>query len=601
MGRNTEPARRFGALGAVAVWVASALLPGFARAGESEVLFSDATRSAGLDFRHWNGMSGQLYYPEVVGAGAALFDYDNDGDLDLYLVQGNLLGADVDRTQATVQWKGDWPPRDRLYRNDLELRKDGTRVRFVDVTEESGIKAAGYGMGVIAGDLDNDGWIDLYVLNLADNQLWRNEGDGTFTDRTEASGANDPRWSIAAAAADYDGDLDLDLFVVNYLNFSLMTHKTCLTERGEVDYCLPSAYQPVPDRLLRNDGAGRFEDATAKAGLTSTRPGNGLGVLAADLDGDRRLDFYVANDLMPNHLWINGGDGVLVEEGLISGAALNADGEAEASMGVTGGDYDGDGDLDLFLTHFNRETNTLYRNDSEAGAPSFRDRANAAALARPSWDATSFGAAFVDLDADGWLDLAVVNGAVTFAAGRPRTEDDPFPLDQPNQVFLNVPGGSGGRRFAPGPAGILDGSSTLVSRGLATGDIDNDGDTDLVITNNNGPARLLLNQAAAGDDWIGLAPRLDAAHGNRPASGVTVRVHRAGASPLVRLAGSSGSYASSGDPRIAVSLAGATVTRIEVQWPDGMVEEWPAPPSATYTELVRGTGRGPGQQKDDNR
>ena len=167
MGRNTEPARRFGALGAVAVWVASALLPGFARAGESEVLFSDATRSAGLDFRHWNGMSGQLYYPEVVGAGAALFDYDNDGDLDLYLVQGNLLGADVDRTQATVQWKGDWPPRDRLYRNDLELRKDGTRVRFVDVTEESGIKAAGYGMGVTAGDLDNDGWTDLYVLNSA--------------------------------------------------------------------------------------------------------------------------------------------------------------------------------------------------------------------------------------------------------------------------------------------------------------------------------------------------------------------------------------------------------------------------------------------------
>ena len=587
--------------GGVAVWVAAALLPAFARAGEGDVLFVDATRSAGLDFRHWNGMSGQLYYPEVVGAGAALFDYDNDGDLDLYLVQGNLLGADGDRTRATVPWTGEGPPRDRLLRNDLEHSDGRTTIRFVDVTEESGISASGYGMGVTASDLDNDGWTDLYVLNLGGNQLWRNEGDGTFTDRTEASGADDPRWSIAAAAADYDGDLDLDLFVVNYLNFSLVTHKTCLTERGEIDYCLPSAYQPVPDRLLRNDGAGRFTDATVQAGLSATRPGNGLGVLAADLDGDRRLDFYVANDLMPNHLWINAGNGDLVEEGLISGAALNADGEAEASMGVAGGDYDGDGDLDLFLTHFHRETNTLYRNDSEPGAPAFRDRTNAAALARPSWDATSFGTAFLDLDLDGWLDLAVVNGAVTFAAGRPRTEDDPFPLDQPNQAFLNVPGNGGGRRFEAVRTGPLDGASPHVSRALVSGDIDNDGDTDLVITNNNGPARLLLNQAGTGDDWIGLAPRLTDAQGRRPASGVTVRVHRDGAPPLVRLAGTSGSYTSSGDPRVAVSPGGATVTRVEVHWSDGTVEEWPAPPPGAYTDLVRSTGAERARTQDKQR
>ena len=587
--------------GGVAVWVAAALLPAFARAGEGDVLFVDATRSAGLGFRHWNGMSGQLYYPEVVGAGAALFDYDNDGDLDLYLVQGNLLGADGDRTRATVPWNGEGPPRDRLLRNDLEHSDGRTTIRFVDVTEESGISAFGYGMGVTASDLDNDGWTDLYVLNLGGNQLWRNEGDGTFTDRTEASGADDSRWSIAAAAADYDGDLDLDLFVVNYLNFSLVTHKTCLTERGEIDYCLPSAYQPVPDRLLRNDGAGRFTDATVETGLSATRPGNGLGVLVADLDGDRRLDFYVANDLMPNHLWINAGNGDLAEEGLISGAALNADGEAEASMGVAGGDYDGDGDLDLFLTHFHRETNTLYRNDSEPGAPAFRDRTNAAALARPSWDATSFGTVFLDLDLDGWLDLAVVNGAVTFAAGRPRTEDDPFPLDQPNQAFLNVPGNGGGRRFETARTGLLDGASPHVSRALVSGDIDNDGDTDLVITNNNGPARLLLNQAGTGDDWIGLAPRLTDAQGRRPASGVTVRVHRDGAPPLVRLAGNSGSYTSSGDPRVAVSLGGATVTRVEVLWSDRTVEEWPAPPPGAYTDLVRGTGAERARTQDKQR
>ena len=583
----------------IAVSLASAVLSGPARAGENEVLFTDATRSAGLDFRHWNGMSGHLYYPEVVGAGAALFDYDNDGDLDLYLVQGNLLGNEGDRTSATTPWTGDWPPRDRLYRNDLEPSDDGAAVRFVDVTEESGIAATGYGMGVVAADLDNDGWVDLYVLNLGANQLWRNEGDGTFSDRTEASGTGDPRWSVAAAAADYDGDLDLDLFVVNYLNFSLATHKTCLTERGEVDYCLPSAYQPAADALLVNDGSGRFEDATVAAGLAAARPGNGLGILAADLDGDRRLDFYVANDLMPNHLWLNGGNGELVEDGLISGAALNADGEAEASMGVAAGDYDGDGDPDLFLTHFHRETNTLYRNDSQPGSAQFRDRTNATDLGRPSWDATAFGTAFVDLDNDGWLDLAAVNGAVTFAAGRPRTKDDPFPLDQPNQAFLNVADGAGGRRFEPAADGLLDGETPFVSRGLAAGDVDNDGDTDLVITNNNGPARLLLNQTGTEGDWIGVAPVLGAVRGRRPASGVTVRVHRAGAPPLVRLAGGGGSYASWGDPRVTVPAGGPKVDRIEVQWTDGTTEEWPAPPPRAYTSLVRGSGERPGEQEDD--
>ena len=579
---------RGGATG-VAVSVASALLPGLVGAGEGEALFVDATKSAGLDFRHWNGMSGQLYYPEVVGAGAALFDYDNDGDLDLYLVQGALLGAG-DPAAATTPWTGEWPPRDRLYRNDLESGEDGASVRLVDVTEESGIEATGYGMGVVAADLDNDGWVDLYVLNLGRNELWRNEGDGTFTDRTEASGTGDPRWSVAAAAADYNGDLDLDLFVVNYLDFSLANHKTCLTERGEVDYCLPGAYRPAPDGLLANDGAGRFEDATARAGLTAARPGNGLGVLAADLDGDGRLDFYVANDLMPNHLWINRGGGKLVEDGLIGGAALNAAGEAEASMGVAGGDYDGDGDLDLFLTHFHRETNTLYRNDSKPGTAEFRDRTNAAGLGRPSWDATSFGTAFVDLDNDGWLDLAAVNGAVTFAAGRPRTEENPFPLDQPNQAFLNVADGAGGRRFEPAPGGLLDGAAPLVSRGLAAGDVDNDGDVDLVVTNNNGPARLLLNQAPADGAWFGVAPLLDAERGRRPASGVTVRFHRTGAAPLVRLAGGGGSYASWGDPRVAVPAGGAGIDRVEVRWTDGTVEEWPAPPLAAYTSLVRGSG-----------
>ena len=590
---------RAGAALALALALGIVRATAVARTGDGEVLFFDATANAGLDFRHWNGMSGHLYYPEVVGAGAALFDYDNDGDLDLYLVQGSLLGNEADPADAITPWTGEWPPRDRLYRNDLTLRDGRPVVRFEDMTDESGILATGYGMGVVAADFDNDGRVDLYVLNLGANQLWRNEGDGTFSDRTEAGGTGDPRWSVAAAAADHDGDLDLDLFVVNYLNFSLATHKTCLTERGEVDYCLPSAYRPAADALLLNDGAGRFEDGTAAAGVAAARPGNGLGVVAADLDADRRLDFYVANDLTPNHLWTNGGDGALVEDGLISGAALNADGEAEASMGVAAGDYDGDGDLDLFVTHFHRETNTLYRNDSLPSAAEFRDRTNAAGLGRPSWDMTSFGTAFVDLDNDGWLDLAAVNGAVTFAAGRPRTRDDPFPLDQPNQAFLNVAGASGERRFEPAPPGVLDGPSPLVSRGLAAGDVDNDGDLDLVITNNNGPARLLLNQAEPDGAWIGVAPLLDASRGHRPASGVIVRLHRTGAPPLVRLAGGGGSYASWGDPRVTFRPGDAGITRVEVQWADTTVEEWPAPPRGAYTSLVHGTGKRRNMQKDD--
>ncbi len=586
------------AAGASALALLATLHAADSRAATGEVAFVDATVSSGLDFLHWNGMSGRLYYPEVVGAGAALFDYDNDGDLDLYLVQGAKLG-DIDAASATMPWTGEWPPGDRLYRNDLETGSGKPVVRLVDVTDESGIDATGYGMGVVAADFDNDGHVDLYVLNLGANQFWRNEGDGRFSDRTRASGTGDERWSIAAAAADHDGDLDLDLFVVNYLDFSLANQKTCLTERGEEDYCLPGAYRPVADALLVNDGAGLFEEASQRAGLMAAHPGNGLGVIAADLDGDRRLDFYVANDLMPNHLWLNAGDGRLVEDGLVSGAAMNANGEAEASMGVSAGDHDGDGDLDLFLTHFHRETNTLYRNDSTPGAASFRDRTTAAALGRPSWDVTAFGVAFVDLDHDGWLDLATVNGAVTFAAGRPRTKDDPFPLDQPNQAFLNVPGGGGGRRFAVAPGGLPEGPSPHVSRGLAVGDVDNDGDTDLVITNNSGPARLLLNQADPGRDWVGIEPRLGPEQGSRPAASVTVRVHRSEAPPMVRLAGGGGSYASWGDPRVVVPTGSDEIVRVEIAWPDGTVEEWAPPPAGAYTPLVRGTGTPRPNEGDD--
>ena len=559
--------------------------------------FVDATAETGLDFVHFNGMSGRLYYVEVVGAGGALFDYDNDGDLDLYLVQGNTLGADVSPEKALFPWRGEQPPRDRLFRNDLEVSADGSRrVRFVDVTEESGIRALGYGMGVAAGDVDNDGWVDLYVMSFGSrNELWRNRGDGTFEEVAAARGVAEDRWSVSASFADYDADGWLDLYVANYLDYSFIAHKTCLTERGEPDYCLPSAYRPVSDRLYRNRGGGTFEDVSERAGIAAVAA-NGLGVASADYDGDGRVDFFVANDLMANNLWLNQGDGTFVDDALLAGAALSADAKAEANMGIAVGDDDGDGDFDLFVTHFRREGSVLYRNQGGT----FQDVRVESALGPPSYLHTGFGTAFLDYDGDGWLDLAVANGAVTFPPGTDR-KLHPFALDEPNQLFRNL----GGGRFedVSKRAGAAFAVSE-VSRGLMAGDLDDDGDTDLVITNNSGPARVLLNRfgeaegeraAAAGSAWLGA--RLLTSDGKRDALGAVALVD-AGGRRLVRRAQSDGSYASANDPRVLFRFAGEATARassmtMQVRWPDGelgAVEEFDAP-LRTYSALRRGTGR----------
>jgi enediyne biosynthesis protein E4 len=551
--------------------------------------FVDATAETGLDFVHFNGMSGRLYYVEVVGSGGALFDYDNDGDLDLYLVQGHMLGADVPPERALFPWRGEQPPRDRLYRNDLEVLPDGTRrVRFVDVTEESGIRAHGYGMGVVAADVDNDGWVDLYVTNFGGhNELWRNRGDGTFEEVAVTRGVAEERWSVSASFADFDGDGWLDLYVTNYLDYSFLAHKTCLTERGEPDYCLPSAYRPAVDRLYRNRGDGTFEDVSERAGIAAV-VANGLGVASADFDGDGRVDFYVANDLMPNFLWLNQGDGNFVDDALLAGAALSADGKAEASMGIAVGDGDGDGDLDLFLTHFRREKNTYYRNDGGV----WRDASVEVGLAAPSYPYTAFGTAFLDFDGDGWLDLAVANGGVTFPPGTDRTRY-PFALDEPNQLFRNL--GRGQFEDVTALAGAAFAVSE-VSRGLLAGDLDNDGDTDLVITNNSGPARVLLNRhaerpGATVSAWLGV--RLLTADGKRDALGAVATLEFAGRR-LVRRAQSDGSYGSSSDPRVLfqwprdASIGAAP--RVQVRWVDGSVEDFDAQ-VGTYTTLRQGGGR----------
>jgi hypothetical protein len=553
-----------------------------ATAGGEQAWFREVAAEVGLDFTHFNGMSGELYMLEVLGAGVGLVDYDRDGDLDVYLVQGAMLGPGKALRDASFPPRHPVPLSDRLYRN--ELREGGT-LRFTDVTAETGVTVArGSGMGVAVGDYDRDGWPDLYVTRFGANQLLRNERGRGFRDVTAEAGAGDSGWSVPATFFDYDRDGWLDLFVGNYVAFDFARLPTCKDTTGAPDYCGPAVFAPEPDRLLRNRGDGTFEDVTDRAGM---REGFGpaLGAVAADFDGDGWLDLFVANDGQPNSLWINGGDGTFGDEAMLAGAALNREGQAQGSMGVDAGDADNDGDEDLFFTNLAKETNTFYRN--EGGV--FTDASAATGLAWPSLPYTGFGTAWADFDNDGWLDLLVANGAVTRIPELVR-RGDPFPLHQVNQLFRN----DGDGRFADvtsrgGEALAL----SEVSRGAAFGDLDDDGDMDVVITNNNGPARLLLNQAGARNGWLGV--HLRAGDPAVEAPQARVALLRPGQSPLWRRVRVDGSYASANDPRVLFGLGPqppATVS-VRVAWTDGAVEEWQGLATGRYHELRRGTGQQP--------
>ncbi|MGB6364784.1 MAG: VCBS repeat-containing protein, partial [Thermoanaerobaculia bacterium] len=466
-----------------AVGALLALLAGAADRATPADLFADRTAAVGLDFIHFNGMTGRFYMPENMGAGGALFDFDNDGDLDLYLIQGSLMGPDVSLEDAVEPPHHPLPLTDRLYRNDLSLDAEGrVVVRFADVTDSAALPPAGHGMGAATGDYDNDGWIDLYLTRFGSNLLLRNRGDGTFEDITDSAGVDDPRWSVPAVFFDFDRDGWLDLFVGNYLDFSWAKKVPCTTRAGAADYCDPWAYDTVGDRLFRNRGDGTFEDVTRTAGL-DTVAGRGLGAVAFDADGDGWLDLYVANDRTPNQLWRNRGDGTFFDD-VLAGAAVNGEGLAEASMGVDAGDADGDGDLDLVMGHFTGETHTLFVN---VGDGLFEDRTVRSGLAAPTLAANGFGTGWLDIDNDGRLDLLVVNGAVR-ALDRLVQQGDRYPYHQPNQLFRGR--GDGSFEEVTSIAGSVFGESA-VSRGALFGDLDNDGDTDVVVTNNSGPARVL--------------------------------------------------------------------------------------------------------------
>jgi len=544
--------------------------------GESPGIFIESAAETGLAFTHVNGATGQYYVPEQMGAGVALFDYDNDGDLDVFVVQGGPLDSSAPASTPNY-------PISRLFRNDLTRGADGKpRLHFTDVTAHAGVGLRAYGMGVAVGDYDNDGDLDLFITSFGPDYLLRNNGNGTFTDVTSDAGVSDPLWSTSATFLDYDRDGDLDLFVANYLDFTLAGNKICTDASGARDYCGPRTYRPAPDRLYRNDGNGHFTDVTEAAGIARA-DGAGLGVVADDYNGDGWLDLYIANDATPNQLWINHRDGTFVDEGPLSGAALNAAGNPEGSMGIASGDFDGDGDEDLFVTNIIGETFALYRND---GSGNFEDARVATGIAALTSSVTGFGADWFDYDNDGWLDLFVANGAVNVIESQ-RGQPNPFRMK--NQLFHN----SGDGRFTD--ASALGGAAFAraeISRGAAFGDIDNDGDTDIVVTTSGGPVRLLLNRGTAGSHWIDISLR--DSPGNRFGVGARVGVERAGKPTLWRRVHTDGSYLSASDIRTHVGLGpSSSVDSVLVQWLDGTRERWTHATTDTLVTLRRGTGQRP--------
>lgn len=491
--------------------------------------------SDALKHQHFSGTTGAYLFPEILGSGVALLNYYNDGDLDIYLIQGNRLDSRADSQALLFSLPDDQPEGNRLLVN--ELVPTGT-LGFSDGSAAAGINLDAYGMGVAVGDIDNDGYSDIYVTNLGDNTLYHNNGNGTFSDVTAQWRANLPGWSTSAAFLDYDLDGDLDLYVTSYTLYTLAIEKRCTSASGNRDYCGPQNFQAAQDYLLRNDGDAGFTDVSDATGIAAVR-GPGLGVTIADFNSDGYSDIFVANDGKANYIWMNQSGETFAENGLMSGTAFNRDGSPEASMGVTAGDYDGDGDEDLFMTHLINETNTLYANNGNAMFSDITDRSG---LGFSSKAMTGFGTAWFDYDNDGWLDLYIANGDVKVE--ETRSSNTAYPFDQPNQLYRNDAGA-----FLETNGGAATDASEI-SRGVAFGDIDNDGDTDIVVSNNSGPARLLINERGNQAAWLRL--HLKGTSSNHDAYGARVALLRAGQPHLWRRVHTDGSYLSASDPRILV-------------------------------------------------
>ena len=529
--------------------------------------FQDVTARSGLAFVHDSGATGAYFMPESIGSGAALFDFDNDGRLDVYLVHCV-------------------PPDSRSKNRLFHQEADG---RFLDVSEGSGLDVSGYGMGAIAGDVTNDGLPDVVITEYGRVRLFLNQGGGKFVEATAASGIDNPRWATAASFFDYDRDGWLDLVVGNYVDYT-PTQK-CHDTRGAPEYCGPQGMSGTASRLFRNRGGAsgaRFEDVSVLSGLTS-KVGPALGIFCADFNGDRWPDIFVADDGQPNRLFVNQQNGTFVEEAVPRGLAYNAMGASAANMGVAVGDIDADGLFDLFVTHLDREQHILWKQGPRG---SFQEVTAQAGLVNPAWRGTGFGAVLADFDLDGSPDLALANGAIRREplAGPVLAGMNPFwaPYAQRNQLFANT----GRGMFKDLSLANPDFCGTAgVGRGLACGDLDNDGALDLLVTCAGGPARILHNIAPKHGHWL-VVRAIDPTCGGRDAYGAEVIVE-AGQHHWWRLVQPASSFLVSNDPRVHFGLGdAASYQSILVIWPDGRQESFSGGSADRRLEIRKGTGMG---------
>jgi hypothetical protein len=520
--------------------------------------FEEIAARAGIDFVHHSGHDRRHYLPEIMGGGAALFDMDNDGFLDLYLIQSGTLS---DPSVGSGN---------RLYRN----RGNGT---FEDVTERSAAGVHGYGMGVAAGDFDNDGYTDLYVTNYGHNVLLKNDGRGHFIDVTAQAGVASTGWSTSAAFVDYDADGRLDLFVARYLDWRPAAEVECYSLTGVPDYCSPASYDlPSAATLYHNNGNGTFTDVSARSGLTAA-VGNGLGVVAGDFDRDGRIDLLVSNDRTPNHLWLNQGGGRFREAALAMGCALDQDGVAKSGMGVDAADVDDDGDLDLLVVNLDGESDSFFRNQGKF----FVDDTVSVGLRTPSRPFTRFGTAFRDFDNDGFLDLYEANGRV----GRQSETYSADPYAEPSLLFRGLAGPKF-QEVAPrgGALPLLIASS----RAAAFGDVDNDGGVDVVVVNRDSRPFLLHNVVQPRGHWL-LVRVVDEHQRDALGAELTMTV---GSRTIRRDVRAAFSYLASNDPRVHVGIGTETVVRnVIVKWPDGVREDFGDLEANRIVVLRRGSGR----------
>ncbi|MBN2476329.1 MAG: CRTAC1 family protein [Pirellulales bacterium] len=540
-GNNRDPERSLPAAGGIAAAMLLHLFTTFsAEPARAQILLRDVSRQTGITFRHTDGSSGRRYIMETVCCGLALFDYDGDGDVDVYF----LNGAPLPGTRVDV------PPRNALYRNDGGWR-------FTDVTARAGVGDTGFGLGVAVGDYDNDGDADLYLNNYGPNVMYRNNGDGTFTDVTERTGtANGDKVGAGVSFLDMDGDGDLDLYVSNYLKFSLQRHATT-SFQGFPAYVGPTHFPPESDTLYRNNGDGTFTDVSVESGIAA-HGGWGMGMVCGDYDNDGDTDVFVANDLCENYLFENDGTGKFKEVGLISGAGYDLSGQEQGSMGVDCGDYDNDGWLDFYQTSFQRQRAILFKN---FGGGVLEDVSPQTGATEGTMPCVTWGNSFVDFDNDGDRDIFVACGHLH---DNIELFDDTSTYFEPNLLMMNT----GDGKFVDVSSSAGDGMAVrLSSRGAGFDDLDNDGDVDAVILNSRREPTILRNDSKSGNHWIQI--RLRGVHGNRDGVGAHVKVVAGDLAQLEEVHSGRG-YQSHYGTRLYFGLGNRNrIDRVEVCWIGG--------------------------------